>query len=101
MKANILVVDDDPTIRATIQGGFDGQDYRVFCAESGQEGIKLFQGEQIDLAILDYSLPDTCGADLFHQLRAIKRDLPVIFLTAHSRLETAVRLMKGGCGIIL
>ena len=96
MKAKLLVVDDEPLILELLQSALEQDGYQVYCAASGQEALNLFDRETVDLAILDYSLPDLCGADLFHQLRAANPKLPVIFLTGHPNLEVAVGLMKSG-----
>ena len=93
---NLLVVDDEPITLSIIRGGLEPQGYVVHCVESGHEAIVVLQNNPVDLAILDYSLPDMCGADLYQQLREVRPDLPVVFLTAHSNLETAVSLMKSG-----
>lgn len=96
MTVNLLVVDDEPITLSIIRGGLEPQGYNVHCVESGRDAIGVIETKPVDLAILDYSLPDMCGADLYQQLRALKPDLPVVFLTAHSNLETAVSLMKSG-----
>jgi DNA-binding NtrC family response regulator len=96
MNANLLVVDDDPLILDLIKGGMRHDGYQVFCAANGQEALELSQRHPMDLAILDFSLPDICGADLFHYLREGNPDLPVIILTGHPNLEMAVELMKKG-----
>jgi DNA-binding NtrC family response regulator len=95
-KANILVVDDEPFVLELVSNSLEQEGYQVFCATRGQEALHLSEQEHIDLAILDYSLPDLCGADLYRQLRAGNPELPVIFLTGHPNLETAVDLMKEG-----
>ncbi len=96
IKANLLVVDDDPVILDLIRGELEPQGYNMFCVGGGREALNVAACEEINLAILDYSLPDICGADLFHQLRAAGGNFPVIFLTGHPNLETAVALMKHG-----
>jgi DNA-binding NtrC family response regulator len=96
MKAKLLVVDDESLMLEIIEDAFPREEFDLICAGSGEEALQIFQREEIDLAILDYSLPDVCGADLFHKLRLQKHDLPVIFLTGHMNLHTAVSLMKSG-----
>jgi DNA-binding NtrC family response regulator len=96
MRKKLLVVDDDPLIRELVAEALAPEGYRVCCATNGEEALAFFSSTQIDLAIIDYSLPDLCGAELFHQLRLMYPELPVIFLTGHANLETAVALMKSG-----
>jgi DNA-binding NtrC family response regulator len=96
MKARILVVDDEPLILDLLSHTFSTGGYEVFCAACGAEALHVLGSQSIDLAILDYSLPDFCGAELFRQIRAGTPELPVVFLTGHPNLETAVSLMKEG-----
>jgi DNA-binding NtrC family response regulator len=96
MKKQLLVVDDEPLILELIEDSLRQAGYEVRCASGGQEALSAFERQAFDLAILDYSLPDLCGADLFRQLRAGNPELPVIFLTGHPNLSTAVDLMKQG-----
>jgi len=96
VKAKLLIVDDEPQIVEVIAKAFIPLGYQLFTATNGQEAMRIFQDEHIDLAILDYSLPDICGADLFRQMRAITPDFPVVFLTGYPNLATAVELMKNG-----
>ncbi len=92
----LLVVDDEPLVLDLISAGLEREGYTVLCATCGSEALAVFERESVDLAILDYSLPDVCGADVYHQLRAGNPSLPVIFLTGHPNLKTAVDLMKSG-----
>jgi two-component system, OmpR family, response regulator len=96
MKARLLVVDDEPLIVDLLNEGLQEEGYEVICATGGQEALMLSRRNPIDLAILDYSLPDVYGAGLFKDLRAGNPNLPVIFLTGHPNLSTAVDLMKCG-----
>ncbi|HWD94404.1 MAG TPA: sigma-54 dependent transcriptional regulator [Verrucomicrobiae bacterium] len=96
MKTRLLIVDDEPLMLEIIDGVFPADQFELFSAGSGAEALDIFEKEEVDLAILDYSLPDLCGADLFHKLRAQSPGLPVIFLTGHLNLQTAVSLMKNG-----
>jgi len=96
MIAKLLIVDDEPQALDVLFEAFKPLGHQLYRATSGQEAMRIYENEQIDLAILDYSLPDICGADLFRQMRATKSSLPVVFLTGYPNLATAVDLMKGG-----
>ena len=90
------MVDDDELILDLIHGIFSEEQYQVSCATCGQEALDLLATRAIDLVLLDFSLPDICGADLFNQIHADNPELPVVFLTGHPNLSTAVALMKSG-----
>lgn len=77
----ILVVDDDEDVRATICHALETLAYPTIEAENGREAIEKLQSLGADLAILDYLLPDTNGAELANKLRKIKPELPIIFAT--------------------
>lgn len=70
--------------------------FEVFRANCGREALQILAREHIDLAILDYSLADCSGTELFHQVRRLKPGLPMMFLTGYPNVETAVSLMKAG-----
>jgi len=95
-KTTILVIDDDSLVLDLLNTAFRRQGYRMLCAGDGESALKLFQTEKVDLAIVDYSLPDTCGSDLFNHLHDANPNLPVMILTGHPNLDTAVDLMKKG-----
>ena len=95
-KTTLLVVDDEPLVLDLLTRTLRPRGFRVLCAGDGQQAIRLFNDEIVDLALVDYSLPDICGGDLFNQFRAARPELPVIILTGYPNLETAVALMKNG-----
>jgi DNA-binding NtrC family response regulator len=95
-KTTLLLVDDEPMVLSLLTSAFKNQGFRVLCASDGKEALSLFAAEPIDLAIMDYSLPDLCGADLYSQFHTQKPELPIVFLTGCPNLETAVNLMKEG-----
>jgi len=83
--AKILIVDDDPDIVESMRVVLESQGYRVSCAASGQEGMKMTRQESPDLIILDVMMPD--GMDGFEVAREIKKDpkvkhIPILMLTA-------------------
>jgi len=95
-KTTLLIVDDEPMVLVLLTSALKRQGFRVLGAGDGQEAMKLFERETIDLALVDYSLPDVCGSELFNQFHAANPGLPVIILTGHPNLDTAVSLMKNG-----
>jgi DNA-binding response OmpR family regulator len=81
VKKKILVVDDDPQIRESIQKVLRADAYEVVLAADGREGIKKFDAEWIDLLLLDVNLPDTSGWDVFGKITSINPFLPIIVIT--------------------
>ena len=93
---SILVVDDDPSIRHTIERALASVGHTVFTAADGGEGIRLFEEKDPDLVLLDLGLPDIQGLDVLDRIRAIRRDAPVVIVTAQTGVRSAVEAMKRG-----
>jgi CheY-like chemotaxis protein len=84
VKKKILVVDDNPQIRQSLQKVWRAEDYEVVLAAEGREGIEKFDTEQIDLLVLDVSLPDISGWDVFGTVSALNPFLPIIIITGRN-----------------
>jgi len=92
---SILVVDDEQLIRRSIGKRLTVAGYQVLEAEDGKTAIER-AATGVDLAILDYRLPDLDGLSVLKQIRQIDPDVLVILLTAYASVETAVEAMKLG-----
>lgn len=93
-KKIILLVEDDGTFRDLIKGAFERQ-YNILEASSCSEAIKQIK-KPIDLALIDYSLPDGDGLDILKALREANRELPVIMMTAYSTEDLAIKAFRSG-----
>ena len=91
----VLVIDDEQLIRRSIARRLGTAGYNVLEAENGQAAIDQTRSG-IDLAILDYRLPDLDGLTVLKQIRQIDPDVLVVLLTAYASVETAVEAMKLG-----
>ncbi|MBL8239000.1 MAG: sigma-54-dependent Fis family transcriptional regulator [Bryobacterales bacterium] len=96
MKASILVVEDDPSLRRIMQLRMDHNGFRVLCAASGEEGLAAMDREPIDLVLTDLMLPGLSGLDVLKHTKAQFPSTAVIVLTAFGSVETAVEAMKCG-----
>ena len=97
----ILVIDDNQAVHVALDVLFSLADLRVLSAESPEDGLRLLESENIDLVIQDMNFTgDTTsgeeGIALFRTIRDRFPDLPIILLTAWTRLESAVALVKAG-----
>jgi two-component system OmpR family response regulator len=77
----ILLVDDDPRLRALVALSFERAGFEVVTAADGQHALTCAARESPDLAVLDIGLPELDGFEVFRRIRA-RSDLPVLFLTA-------------------
>ncbi|MBE7559973.1 sigma 54-interacting transcriptional regulator [bacterium] len=92
----ILVVDDEAGIRTLLSRVLRKQDYQVEEAEDGEGALLRARQSEPHLVLLDLKMPGIDGLEVMAQLRAEGRAMPVIMLTAHSTVETAVEAMKLG-----
>ena len=92
----ILIIDDEPALRQTLGAILKREGYTPFMVGTGHEGISKLCEEHFSLVFLDIKLPDGTGTDLLPQIHQIQPDVPVIILTAHATLETAMQAVKGG-----
>ena len=90
----ILLVDDDPHVRATIGRGLVALGYNVREAESGFAALDILDTERPQLVILDYIMPGLDGAETAREIARIAPDLPIIFSTGHA----ALRALRGAAG---
>jgi two-component system nitrogen regulation response regulator NtrX len=98
MKKNILIIDDEKYILDSLKDILNDEGYDVTTAETGEKGysIILHQKESIDLVLLDIWLPDRDGVEILNDIKAKWNDLPVIMMSGHANIETAVRATKIG-----
>ena len=92
---NLLLVEDDPSIRMAIELALTRQGHRVTAAATGEEGLELWQTQRPELVVLDVMLP---GLDGFEVCRRIRRtdQVPIILLTARSDdIDVVVGLESG------
>jgi len=96
-KANILVVDDEPGIRQLVQEILQDEGYVVNMAGNAEEARQIKQSQQPDLVLLDIWMPDTDGITLLKEWRADKNfTAPVVMMSGHGTIETAVEATKLG-----
>jgi two-component system nitrogen regulation response regulator GlnG len=92
----ILVVDDDRSVRHLITKAFEDTDVDVVSAASAEDGMRLLGESSPDAVLLDILLPETSGLDAFEKIHRTDPKLPVIFITALSSSETAIKAMTLG-----
>jgi DNA-binding NtrC family response regulator len=96
MNFRLLVIDDEKNIREGLAEALQGEGYDVICAQDGDEGWRIFCGGDIDLVITDLKMPGTSGEELMKRILAAAPGFPVIILTGHGTVETAVIAMRDG-----
>ena len=92
----ILIIDDEKNIRSTLKKALEAEDYRVYLAENGREGISKAKQKTFDVIMLDLKLPDIKGTKVLEKIREKDIDTPVLVITGYGSVESAVKVMKLG-----
>jgi DNA-binding NtrC family response regulator len=95
-KGTVFLVDDEPGLRSGIRSFLETHGYRVQEAASCRDAEAGFRAALPDAAILDLRLPDGDGVNLVARLKSISADVPLIVLTGHGSIETAVSAIQEG-----
>jgi len=96
IRDSILIVDDEPKLARSLALLLQRADYVVTTAPDAAKALELLQAGAYDLMFLDIRLPDQSGIQLLPQIKALYPDMPVIILTAHATLETAIGAVRAG-----
>ncbi|CAI0700665.1 two-component system response regulator GlrR [Serratia proteamaculans] len=94
--ANLLLVDDDPSLLKLLGMRLTSEGFHVTTAESGQEALRLLGREKIDLVISDLRMDEMDGMALFAEIQKHQPGMPVIILTAHGSIPDAVAATQQG-----
>lgn len=94
--ARILIIDDERAIRKTLTEilGFEG--YAIEEAADGEEGLKKFSEKNYDLVLCDIKMPKLDGIEFLEKARELNPDVPVIMISGHGNIDTAVDAVKKG-----
>jgi two-component system, NtrC family, nitrogen regulation response regulator NtrX len=96
MKARILVVDDEAEIRRSVRMILEYEGYEVLEASSGPDAISIVEREAPDLVFLDIKMPGMDGLDALQRIRTSNDALPVVIISGHGTVSTAVEATKAG-----
>jgi len=96
MKSRILVIDDEAEIRRSVRMILEYEGYEVVEASSGPEGVAMAEREAPDLVFLDIKMPGMDGLDALQRIKASNETLPVVIISGHGTVSTAVEATKAG-----
>lgn len=96
MEPLVLVVDDEEGIRETLSGILEDEGYGVTAAASGEDALKIMQEQTPDLVILDVWLPGIDGIQTLKEMKAMRKEIPVIMISGHGSIEMAVKATRMG-----
>jgi two-component system nitrogen regulation response regulator NtrX len=91
-----LIVDDEESIRKTLADVFEDEGWQSVTAENGKVGLQLFSKRQPDLVLLDVWMPGMDGIETLQKMRHLNPKAPIVIMSGHGTIETAVRATKLG-----
>jgi two-component system, OmpR family, alkaline phosphatase synthesis response regulator PhoP len=95
-KQRILIVDDEPNTRTTLEQALEPLDCDIMLAESGEEALSRIDDPAIGLVLLDLRLPGASGLEVLREIQRRRPDVRVVIITAHGNVPSAVESMKNG-----
>lgn len=94
--ASILIIDDEKSIRKTLTEILSFEGYKIDEAADGDEGLKRFSEKNYDLVLCDIKMPKLDGIEFLERAKMIHPDVPIIMISGHGNIETAVEAVKKG-----
>jgi two-component system response regulator AtoC len=95
-KKQVLIVDDEPNLRKILSAQLTRDGYDVMIAEDGEQGLATLREHHIDMVITDLKMPKVDGMTLLKEALREDPELPVVMITAHGTVDTAVEALKSG-----
>ena len=95
-QKNILVVDDDMSVRTTFSSVLRQEGYRVTAVKNGYEAIKAIDKDSFDLALVDLGMPGMDGIEVLEKIKTRRPQTRVIIFTGYGSITTAVEAMRKG-----
>jgi two-component system nitrogen regulation response regulator NtrX len=94
--SNILIVDDEKAIRKTLSEILSYEGYKIDEAGDGEEGIRKFREKEYDVILCDIKMPKMDGIEFLDKAKEANPDIPIIMISGHGTIETAVEAVKKG-----
>jgi DNA-binding NtrC family response regulator len=95
-RPHILLIDDEPIALSNMSHVLEREGYAVTACENGESGLAAMQNTQFDIVLTDLRMPGIDGMDVLRHIRETTPDVPVIMITGHATLDSAVDAMKAG-----
>jgi two-component system, NtrC family, nitrogen regulation response regulator NtrX len=94
--SNILIIDDEKAIRKTLSEILSYEGYKIDEAGDGEEGIRKFRDKEYDVILCDIKMPKMDGIEFLEKAKETNPDIPIIMISGHGTIETAVEAVKKG-----
>ncbi|MBU2513977.1 response regulator [bacterium] len=96
MTIKVLIVDDEKDFTETLAERLRFRKFDVDCANSGKEALEKIGQQSFDVILLDVLMPEMDGIETYAEMRKLDDLVPVIMLTGHAKIETAINGIKAG-----
>jgi DNA-binding response OmpR family regulator len=96
MFPNLLLAEDESKIRERLARVLEGEGWKVLQASDGEDAVNIFQGEKVDVVLLDIKMPKKDGLTALKEMRSISDDFEAIILTGFGDESTAIQAMRSG-----
>ncbi len=93
---SILIIDDEKAIRKTLAEILSYEGYKIDEASDGEEGLKKFSNAAYDVVLCDIKMPKMDGLEFLEKAKTVNGDVPIIVISGHGNIETAVEAVKKG-----
>lgn len=94
--ARILIIDDERSIRNTLKDILEFEGYKIDLAENGKMGVQMAMTTTYDLIFSDIKMPEMDGIEVLETLHKEEIEAPIVMISGHGNIETAVECIKGG-----
>ncbi len=94
--ANILIIDDERSIRNTLKDILEFEKYEVDTAEDGLKGLEMAKKKSYEMIFSDIKMPRMDGVELLENLKDVLEETAVVLISGHGNIETAVECLKKG-----
>jgi DNA-binding NtrC family response regulator len=94
--SRILIIDDEKAIRNSLKEILEYEKHEVEVAEDGISGIEIFQNNNFDVVLCDIKMPQMDGIEVLDKLQDLSAEIPVIMISGHGNIDTAVEAIKKG-----
>jgi len=96
IRPSLLILEDDKNTRSRLVRIFKKENYKVYAGTDGEEGIKIFSQNKIDILLIDIKMPQKNGIEVLHEVKKVSKDCEAIMITGYGDEDTAIQAMRDG-----